>query len=232
MKTSRSLRYSVAAAAFAALVAGVPAGLDAQQITTPLVPIGDSDLGGVVTGANGPEAGVWVIAETADLPTKFAKIVVTDDRGRYLHTRSAQGEIQRVGARLRPRRFGESAGRARQERRPEGRIGPEPGRGCANIIRQSIGIRCSKFRTRACFPGTGANGMPVAVEEPGPMARHRQDRRLLHLPPAGGQGDAHIVARTSASSNHRRMPGNGAFSQGRPAPIWSRTSASSTRSAR
>ena len=84
MKTSRSLRYSIAAAAFAALVAGVPVRLDAQQITTPLVPIGDSDLGGVVTGAKGPEAGVWVIAETTDLPTKFAKIVVTDDRGRYL----------------------------------------------------------------------------------------------------------------------------------------------------
>ena len=33
---------------------------------------------------NGPEAGVWVIAETTDLPTKFAKIVVTDDQGRYL----------------------------------------------------------------------------------------------------------------------------------------------------
>ena len=42
------------------------------------------DIGGVVTGPNGPEAGVWVIAETSDLPTKFARIVVTDDRGRYL----------------------------------------------------------------------------------------------------------------------------------------------------
>jgi hypothetical protein len=41
-------------------------------------------IAGVVTGANGPEAGVWVIAETSDLPTKFAKIVVTDDEGRYL----------------------------------------------------------------------------------------------------------------------------------------------------
>ena len=39
---------------------------------------------GTVTGASGPEAGVWVIAETTDLPTKFAKIVVTDDQGRYL----------------------------------------------------------------------------------------------------------------------------------------------------
>ena len=42
------------------------------------------DIGGVVTGAGGPEAGVWVIAETADLPTRFARIVVTDDQGRYL----------------------------------------------------------------------------------------------------------------------------------------------------
>src|SRR6185436_14022322 len=32
----------------------------------------------------GPEAGVWVIAETTDLPTRYTKIVVTDDRGRYL----------------------------------------------------------------------------------------------------------------------------------------------------
>ncbi len=46
--------------------------------------VGESDLGGVVASANGPEAGVWVIAETSDLPTKFTKIVVTDDRGRYL----------------------------------------------------------------------------------------------------------------------------------------------------
>ena len=45
---------------------------------------GGSEIGGVVTSANGPEAGVWVIAETNDLPTKFTKIVVTDDRGRYL----------------------------------------------------------------------------------------------------------------------------------------------------
>jgi len=46
--------------------------------------IRDTDIGGGVTGPGGPEAGVWVIAETTDLPTKFAKIVVTDDLGRYL----------------------------------------------------------------------------------------------------------------------------------------------------
>src|SRR5579862_3963635 len=42
------------------------------------------DIGGVVTSSNGPEAGVWVIAETHDLPVRYIKIVVTDDRGRYL----------------------------------------------------------------------------------------------------------------------------------------------------
>ncbi len=51
----------------------------AQQVT-----VGSDNIGGVVTGPSGPEAGVWVIAETTDLPTRFIKSVVTDDRGRYL----------------------------------------------------------------------------------------------------------------------------------------------------
>jgi hypothetical protein len=48
------------------------------------VSIGKADIGGVVKSKTGPEAGVWVIAETTELPTKFTRIVVTDDRGRYL----------------------------------------------------------------------------------------------------------------------------------------------------
>ncbi|HEX5095369.1 MAG TPA: carboxypeptidase-like regulatory domain-containing protein [Acidimicrobiia bacterium] len=50
----------------------------------PDVDVGPTDIGGVVTGPRGPEAGVWVIAETNDLPTRFVRIVVTDDQGRYL----------------------------------------------------------------------------------------------------------------------------------------------------
>jgi len=41
-------------------------------------------ISGTVTGEKGPEAGVWVIAETKDLLTNFIKIVVTDDRGRFV----------------------------------------------------------------------------------------------------------------------------------------------------
>jgi hypothetical protein len=48
------------------------------------VSVDPADIGGVVTSLKGPEAGVWVIAETTELPTKYRKIVVTDDRGRYL----------------------------------------------------------------------------------------------------------------------------------------------------
>jgi hypothetical protein len=41
-------------------------------------------ISGTVQGEKGPEGGVWVIAETKDLPTNFIKIVVTDDRGRFV----------------------------------------------------------------------------------------------------------------------------------------------------
>jgi hypothetical protein len=51
---------------------------------SPKVTIDSHSIGGVVTGPKGPEAGVWVIAETSSLPTKYAKIVVTDDAGRYV----------------------------------------------------------------------------------------------------------------------------------------------------
>ena len=48
------------------------------------VAIDADDIGGVVTGAKGPEAGVWVVAETTDTPTRFIRVVVTDDQGRYV----------------------------------------------------------------------------------------------------------------------------------------------------
>jgi hypothetical protein len=48
------------------------------------IAIDPDDIGGVVSGPNGPEAGVWVIAETRDLPVRYIKSVVTDDQGRYV----------------------------------------------------------------------------------------------------------------------------------------------------
>ena len=82
MGTRRLLYLGVVVVAMAVVLAPVLVGLNAQQSAA--VSIDNDDIGGVVTSTKGPEAGVWVIAETTDLPTRFAKMVVTDDRGRYL----------------------------------------------------------------------------------------------------------------------------------------------------
>src|SRR5919206_43803 len=80
MSSKRRLYLGVAAIAVTAFLAAAPLELNAQTA----VAIDNDDIGGVVTGPNGPEAGVWVIAETTELGTKMAKMVVTDDQGRYV----------------------------------------------------------------------------------------------------------------------------------------------------
>ena len=74
------------AAAFAALPAAAPAQQNPPQNAASLrtVEIDEHAVGGVVSSRFGPEAGVWVIAETRDLGTRFAKMAVTDDYGRYV----------------------------------------------------------------------------------------------------------------------------------------------------
>jgi len=83
MRKAKSLYWGIATAGIAALLAAC-----AAQMTTrgadPALRIGEDDIGGMVTSPGGPEAGVWVIAETTDLPTRYIKSVVTDDRGRYV----------------------------------------------------------------------------------------------------------------------------------------------------
>jgi hypothetical protein len=76
-------RATLAGTVLALISAAWIAGLSARQGAT-AVAIDKDDIGGVVASDKGPEAGVWVIAETRDLPTKFIRIVVTDDRGRYV----------------------------------------------------------------------------------------------------------------------------------------------------
>jgi hypothetical protein len=75
----RTTAVGTLAAAGVALVLG-----STHTVATQAIEHGADDLAGVVRGPRGPEAGVWVIAETLDLPTKFVRIVVTDDGGRYL----------------------------------------------------------------------------------------------------------------------------------------------------
>ena len=88
---SNQLRGIGVAASIAALLGvisscggagGAPTGADSDPDAS--IELDSDDIGGVVTSAEGPEAGVWVIAETTDLPTGFIRIVATDDDGRYV----------------------------------------------------------------------------------------------------------------------------------------------------
>ena len=81
MRTAR-LANSLAAVAAICIAGYWIASLGAQQDSQ--IKIKSNDIGGVVASGKGPEAGVWVIAETTSLPTRYIKEVVTDDRGRYL----------------------------------------------------------------------------------------------------------------------------------------------------
>ncbi len=123
MRPANALCLGVAIITVAVLLVMSSNRLGSQQRMP--VRIDSDDIGGVVTGANGPEAGAWVIAETTDLPTKYVKIVVTDDQGRYVITRSAEGELRGLGAWLRPGRFAQSEKHAGKKSRPQSSRGAE-----------------------------------------------------------------------------------------------------------
>ena len=76
----RHRRAGFGALVIASFVMGFTAPVHAQQKAA----LAADAIGGKVTGAHGPEAGVWVIAETTDLPTKYAKMVVTNDQGQFV----------------------------------------------------------------------------------------------------------------------------------------------------
>jgi hypothetical protein len=84
MRPRRNHTVTLGAACLGLLLSSMFAIPRAQQGAAGAVDIDNDDIGGIVTSANGPEAGVWVIAETRDLPVRYIKGVVTDDRGRYV----------------------------------------------------------------------------------------------------------------------------------------------------
>ena len=82
--TRKQLFGSVASIALATIVAASFSGARLRVAAQAAMAMDADDIGGVVTGPRGAEAGVWVIAESTNLPTTLRKIVVTDDQGRYL----------------------------------------------------------------------------------------------------------------------------------------------------
>jgi hypothetical protein len=81
--TEAELHHSVAGCALG-LLTGEGAALGEAAVAA-------DEIRGTVQSAHGAEAGVWVIAETQDFQTRFAKIVVTERRPHAV----AQGRRQR-----------------------------------------------------------------------------------------------------------------------------------------
>jgi hypothetical protein len=151
--------------AAAILITGGIAAMSAARPFRQGIPIDADDIGGVVTGPGGPEAGVWVIAETRDLPTKFVKIVVTDDRGRYLlpdlpHPASYSLWVRGYGLVDGPKV------RANPGRRHNLTAVPAPNpRAAAEYFPAAYWLSLLKVPEKSEFPGTGpeGNGIPATL---------------------------------------------------------------------
>ena len=133
-----------------------------QQAGGTAVAIDDDDIGGVVTGPRGPEAGVWVIAETAELKTPFVRIVVTDDRGRFVVP-----DLPKVNYRVWVRGYGladsaKVAGRPGRSLNLTAAAAASP-RAAAEIYPAGYWYSLLKVPDASEFPGTGPSGNGIAT---------------------------------------------------------------------
>ena len=150
---------------------------DAQQAVT-----NGGTITGIVTSDSGPEAGVWVIAETDETPTKFVKIVVTDDDGRYLLP-----QLPDVTFNIWVRGYGlvdspEVTGRPGDELALRGVLAPTP-RDAARIYPANYWYSLIEVPDKSEFPGTGPEGngiSPAMTSQAVWVDRMKQGCQLCH----------------------------------------------------
>ena len=185
MSTTRAVGLGMVVISLALL----PTGMSACQMGGGAVAIDQDDLGGVVTSGKGPEGGVWVIAETTDLPTKFVRIVVTDDEGRYLVPDLPQATYRCMGARLRSGGLAQGPDYPRHGPGPERHGSSQPSGGGSILPGQLLVLPAPSSRQER-IPRHRPLGQRDfrKHKEPGPVDQTRQDRRLPDLPSDGEQG--------------------------------------------
>ena len=188
------------------------------------VAVDADDIGGVVTSTKGPEAGVWVIAETTELPTRFAKIVVTDDRGRYLLP-----DLPKANYNVWVRGYGlvdspKVQSRARQGAQSESGRRAERERGRPVLSGRRTGCRCSTCRTRASFPAREAPAnFSANDQEPGSLAALMKTGDIfgscMTCHQLGDKATREIPKELGTFANSRRR-GSAASSRASRAPTW------------
>ncbi len=151
------------------------------------VPIGDDDIGGMVTGSNGPEAGVWVIAETHDLPTRFAKTVVTDDDGKFLIP-----DLPNANYSVWVRGYG-LVDSPKKEAKPgstinlDAVVAPNP-RAAAEYYPAGYWFSLLKVPDKSKFPGTGDNGISPNIKNQAQFLRNIKSGTCLACHALGTKG--------------------------------------------
>jgi hypothetical protein len=183
----------------AVLAASFPADVRAQQNPVQQVAaptIDDDDIGGVVTSRFGPEAGVWVIAETTGLGTRFAKVAVTDERGRYVIP-----DLPKASYRVWVRGYGLV---------DSPKVASEPGKilNLTAVTAPSL-AEAAQYYPAALLVFDGKNPGPEplprhrrqgqrhsrSLQDAGSMAQFHQDQWLRQLPPDWQLRDAVPVAK-------------------------------------
>ena len=114
--------------------------------------------------------------------------------GTLRHSRSPEGELHRVGARLRARRFAEGDERARQAREPDRDPGADAGRG-RGILSRHVLVLDAQDSGRERIPRHRPQGQRHSAlhEDPGRLDRHREEL-LPELPCDRLEGHPHAVA--------------------------------------
>jgi hypothetical protein len=149
-------------------------------------------IAGTVQGGAGPEAGVWVIAETTDLPTRLIKIVVTDDQGRFVLP-----ELPMVNYHVWVRGYG-LRDSARHYLRPGAHdvtLPVEPAahrRKRRSLSGRSLVVAAAAAGARG-VPAAGGAGRGLGADhgEPGAVDRHAEAGLQL-LPSDRQRADAHL----------------------------------------
>ena len=202
------MKFTVSLAATILALVVCTANSVAQRGASDGVAIDPDDIGGVVTGRAGPEAGVWVIAETTDLPTRFARIVVTDDRGRYLLP-----DLPKASYDIWVRGYG-LVDSARVKSGPGKQVNltatpaPDP-HAAAQYYPNGYWFSLIQVPAKSDFPGTGANGIAPGMKTQADWLRTMKSGTCLACHALGTKATREIPpaldARTSIEGWQRRI---------------------------
>ena len=225
--SDRSMASALAVAIFA-LLCGAPDAARAQAPPNDAAApkIGAQDIGGVVTSPHGPEAGVWVIAETTELPTKFA-----DRRhrrkGRYLIPDLPLADysvwVRGYGLVDSPKVQGDARQRLLD-------LDSGAGADAAEAAHYYPAIYWYSMLKLPDADSSTARATIPAKDDADRLSHHHQKSRLRRLPPARHAGDAHHSGGLRQSRSPSR-PGSGASSRARRCRRWSTRSARRRRGA-